>query len=307
MQKLENNNDGQPRFNPKLEKFAIDFVMGGVSSSFSKTLGAPLERIKIIMQNQNEIIKTGKLEQPYTGIYNCFERIVQREGVRQLWRGNLANVLRYFPTQAFNFAFKDYFKLLFNYSQERDGYLKWAGGNILAGSLAGFASSGITYSLDYTRTLLSSDLTTTKNEKRQYKGIIDVYKQTINTKGIRGLYTGFWLNAPTLFIYRGLYFGLYDSLKSFDIVNKNEHDFIAPFFLALFVTIIAGIPAYPFDTLRRRMMINYNNLSTYKMFCDILKNEGWPALFSGYKANIFRSFAGALALVIYDKLQQSLV
>ena len=32
---------------------------------------------------------------------------LQEQGVSALWRGNMANVLRYFPTQALNFAFKD--------------------------------------------------------------------------------------------------------------------------------------------------------------------------------------------------------
>lgn len=34
----------------------------------------------------------------YTGIMNCFSRVSSEEGVVSLWRGNLANVLRYFPT-----------------------------------------------------------------------------------------------------------------------------------------------------------------------------------------------------------------
>lgn len=34
-------------------------------------------------------------------------------GFFSYWRGNLANVIRYFPTQALNFAFKDKYKQLF--------------------------------------------------------------------------------------------------------------------------------------------------------------------------------------------------
>ncbi|KAL9677682.1 hypothetical protein QQ045_005916 [Rhodiola kirilowii] len=47
----------------------------------------------------------------------------KEEGFGSLWRGNTANVIRYFPTQALNFAFKDYFKRLFNFKKDRDGYL----------------------------------------------------------------------------------------------------------------------------------------------------------------------------------------
>jgi solute carrier family 25 (adenine nucleotide translocator) protein 4/5/6/31 len=49
----------------------------------------------------------------YTGIANCFTRVTAEQGFASFWRGNLANVIRYFPTQAFNFAFKDTIKALF--------------------------------------------------------------------------------------------------------------------------------------------------------------------------------------------------
>ncbi len=35
----------------------------------------------------------------YTGIVNCFTRVSAEQGVASFWRGNLANVVRYFPTQ----------------------------------------------------------------------------------------------------------------------------------------------------------------------------------------------------------------
>lgn len=80
--------------------FAIDFLMGGVSAAVSKTAAAPIERVKLLIQNQDEMIKTGRLSEPYKGITDCFARTIKDEGVLSLWRGNTANVIRYFPTQA---------------------------------------------------------------------------------------------------------------------------------------------------------------------------------------------------------------
>lgn len=77
------------------------------------------------------MLKTGRLATPYKGIGECFQRVVAEEGVLQLWRGNMANVLRYFPTQALNFAFKDQFKRMFNYTREKDGYWTWFAGNLV--------------------------------------------------------------------------------------------------------------------------------------------------------------------------------
>lgn len=79
--------------------------MGGVSAAVAKTSAAPIERIKLLVQNQDEMIKQGRLATPYKGIADCFGRTYRDEGLVSLWRGNTANVIRYFPTQALNFAF----------------------------------------------------------------------------------------------------------------------------------------------------------------------------------------------------------
>jgi solute carrier family 25 (mitochondrial adenine nucleotide translocator), member 4/5/6/31 len=79
--------------------------MGGVSAAVAKTSAAPIERIKLLVQNQDEMIKQGRLATPYKGIVDCFARTYKDEGLISLWRGNTANVIRYFPTQALNFAF----------------------------------------------------------------------------------------------------------------------------------------------------------------------------------------------------------
>lgn len=79
--------------------FAVDFLMGGVSAAVSKTAAAPIERVKLLIQNQDEMIKNGRLSEPYKGIGDCFKRTTKDEGFLSLWRGNTVNVIRYFPTQ----------------------------------------------------------------------------------------------------------------------------------------------------------------------------------------------------------------
>ena len=39
---------------------------------------------------------------------------MKEDGVLGLWRGNFVNVVRYFPTQALSFAFKDQLNSLFD-------------------------------------------------------------------------------------------------------------------------------------------------------------------------------------------------
>merc|ERR1712180_352609 len=105
--------------------FAENFMLSGVAAGVSKTAAAPIERVKLLVQNQDEMIKQGRLDKPYNGVVDCTMRVLKTEGVYPFWRGNLANVLRYFPTQALNFAFKDQIKALFKTSKDAPQALKF--------------------------------------------------------------------------------------------------------------------------------------------------------------------------------------
>lgn len=83
------------------------------------------------------MLKSGRLDRKYDGIVECFSRTAKNEGVLSLWRGNTANVIRYFPTQALNFAFRDTYKSMFAFKKERDGYAKWMAGNLASGGVSG--------------------------------------------------------------------------------------------------------------------------------------------------------------------------
>jgi len=287
--------------------FAIDFLMGGVSAAVSKTAAAPIERVKLLIQNQDEMIKQGRLDKPYKGIGECFSRTIKDEGVGSLWRGNTANVIRYFPTQALNFAFKDQFKRMFAVPRTAP-YWKTFSANIASGGLAGASSLFFVYSLDYARTRLANDnKSAKKGGERQYNGLIDVYKKTLKTDGIAGLYRGFVISAVGIVIYRGLYFGLYDSLKPIVLRGNMKDNFLASFLLGWGITIGAGLASYPIDTVRRRMMMTSGQAVKYSGSLDcmnqILKNEGVASLFKGAGANILRAIAGAGVLSGYDQLQ----
>ena len=94
--------------------FFEDFMLSGIAAGVSKTAAAPIERVKLLVQNQGEMIKQGRLDRPYTGVVDCTKRTLSKEGGKSFWRGNSANVIRYFPTQALNFAFKGQIKSIFN-------------------------------------------------------------------------------------------------------------------------------------------------------------------------------------------------
>ncbi|KAJ5227220.1 ADP-ATP carrier protein [Penicillium citrinum] len=288
--------------------FVVDFLMGGVSAAVSKTAAAPIERIKLLIQNQDEMLKAGRLSHKYNGLADCFKRTAADEGIVSLWRGNTANVIRYFPTQALNFAFRDTYKSMFAYKKDRDGYAKWMMGNLASGGAAGATSLLFVYSLDYARTRLANDAKSTKGGgDRQFNGLVDVYRKTLASDGIAGLYRGFGPSVVGIVVYRGLYFGMYDSIKPVLLVGPLEGSFLASFLLGWTVTTAAGVASYPLDTIRRRMMMTSGEAVKYSSSMDaarqIIAKEGTKSLFKGAGANILRGVAGAGVLSIYDQVQ----
>jgi len=155
-----------------------------------------------------------------------------------------------------NFAFRDKFKKMFGFKKDRDGYAWWMVGNLASGGAAGATSLLFVYSLDYARSRLAIDSKASKKGgERQFNGLIDVYKKTLASDGIAGLYRGFGPSVLGIVVYRGLYFGMYDSIKPVLLVGALEGNFLASFLLGWCVTTGAGIASYPLDTVRRRMMM----------------------------------------------------
>merc|ERR1712130_1050203 len=144
--------------------------------------------------------------------------------------------------------------------------------------------------------------------ERQFNGLIDVYKKTLASDGIAGLYRGFMPSVLGIVVYRGLYFGMYDSIKPVVLVGPLEGNFLASFALGWGVTTGAGLASYPLDTIRRRMMMTSGSTTHYKSMFDagsqIVAKEGMKSLFKGAGANILRGVAGAGVLSLYDKMQE---
>jgi len=286
--------------------FAENFALSGAAAVISKTAAAPIERVKLMVQNQDEMLKSGRLEKPYNGVLDCTRRILAEEGVLPFWRGNLANCLRYFPTQALNFAFKDKIKAQFK-PKKQDAGLTRLGKNVASGGLAGALSLCFVYSLDYARTRLANDTKSSKKGggERQFNGLFDVYKKTIASDGISGLYRGFVISCVGIIVYRGCYFGFYDTLKP--IVLGDDAGVLVSFVLGYAVTVTAGLCSYPIDTIRRRMMMTSGEAVKYSGSLDctmqVLKNEGVLSFYKGAGANILRGMAGAGVLAGFDKLK----
>ena len=291
-------------------EFIINFLAGGVSGAVAKTATAPIERVKLLIQTQdaNPKIISGEVAR-YTGIVNCFSRVASEQGIKAFWRGNMTNIIRYFPTQAFNFAFKDTIKALFPRADKNTEFGKFFAINMASGGLAGAGSLMIVYPLDYARTRLASDV---GGGKAQFSGLADCLKQTVKSGGIGALYNGIGVSIVGIIPYRGVYFGLFDTMSGYNPYQKDESNVLragSKFACAQSSAIAAGYASYPFDTVRRRLQMQSEKpkadwvyKGTADCFSKIVANEGSGALFKGAGANALRTVGAAMVLVLYSEI-----
>jgi len=282
--------------------FMLDFIAGGVSAAVSKTVVAPLERVKMLLQIQ-DAHKGIAADQRYKGVVDCFARVNSEQGFLSFWRGNVVNVIRYFPTQALNFAFKDKYKAIFMAGVTPDQFWKFFAANLASGGAAGATSLAIVYPLDFARTRLGADVGKSAAE-REFKGLADCLTKSFKADGmVKGLYPGFISSVQGIIIYRAIYFGAYDTAKQF---AGEKPSILLRFGIAQAVAAGSVTIAYPFDTVRRRlMMMSGEQEKMYKGTMDcwkkIMKDEGLKGFFKGNFTNVLRSVGCALVLVGYDE------
>ena len=170
-----------------------------------------------------------------------------------MWRGNWVNVVRYFPTQALSFSFKDFFNGFFNIKSEtNEDKLNYLFVKTMNGGLAGSITTLFVHPLDFARTRIGVDLGKSINE-REFTGLNDCLRKTWRSDGIYGLYRGVSVAVPSIFMYRGLYFGIYDTGR--DIILPKDSSIMVKFFWAQASVIFSEFLSYPGDTVKRKIMM----------------------------------------------------
>jgi len=294
----------------KLEQLASDLVIGGSIGAISKTIMAPVERVKLLMQTQdsNPAVISGKVER-YKSIGDCFTRVRSEQGMKAFWRGNLVNCLRYAPQQGSALAFNDLLNNLFpNYNSTTD-FWKSFGVKLTSGGLAGAIANTICYPFDFARTRLASDL---GKGKGQFKGIADCIFTTVRNQGITGLYTGWTVTVMGAFVYRAGQLGCFKQIQDLNPYQKDKGSLgaISSFFAVTAARTVVMPFNYPFDTVRRRMMLesekpvaNRVYKGSLDCFFQVLKKEGTKGMYKGMVPELFRGVGGSLVIVAYDRIK----
>jgi len=272
-------------------------LVGGLSSAVLKVATAPLHRAKILVQAEGELLRLGHIARPFGGFVSALKHVAHTEGMSGLFRGTLAELVSYYPVQALNFFLQDTIHLLFKMSKEQHGYAAWFLANLAKGTLAGGLSLLVVYPLGLAATVLAADVIEPQlgRETYTYSSMAGVCRKTLEHSGISGLYSGFGASLLGIVVYRATYFGLYDLIRA-----KFNESFLMKFLLGWTVTMLAGLLAYPFDTVRKRMMLAAATPMAYTSMLDcvltIAREEGVGAFFAGALSNTLRSMVASIVL-----------
>ncbi|KAE9553646.1 hypothetical protein FO519_003147 [Halicephalobus sp. NKZ332] len=291
-------------------KFCQDFLVGGASAALARTITAPIDRVKLLLQLQHAQ-QTIAENKRYKGIIDCFVRVAKEQGFLTFWRGNGVNVVRIFPQQALNFAFKDTYKLMFLRNVDKNTqFWRFFAGNLASGGAAGATSLCVIYPLDFARTRLATDVG--KGASREFKGFIHCITTIGKTDGIRGFYRGFNSSVQGIIIYRAAYFGFFDTAIEYVVEDKKKLNFFAAWIIGQFCVVSAGLICYPWDTVRRRMMMQSGREDVlYKNTLDCWKRiyldeGGTRGFFKGAGSNVLRGMGSALVLAFYSEITKHL-
>lgn len=292
------------------QEVALDIGLSGASALISKTLVAPFERVKLVLQTQSSNTQIlSNQNQRYDGILDCFSRMSKEQGILSFWRGHLSTLLKYVPLQVLNFTTHSKLKRMFpQYSaQEQPG--KFFATNMMKGALAGGSSILVVYPLDYIKTRMATDLGKSLNE-REFTGFTDCIKTIYRRGGLSSFYTAFPLSFFTVMLYRSIYFGFFETAKR---DSGSSQSMWSLFFYAQLSTNSAGFVVYPIDTVRRNMVIQSGKSRADKKILQddsilqcarrIYSERGIKGLYAGCLINLLRGFGGSLVLVIYETLK----
>jgi len=293
-----------------VQQLASDLLIGGTIGAISKTVMAPVERVKLLMQTQdsNPAVMRGEVER-YKSIGDCFRRVHSEQGIKAFWRGNLVNCLRYAPQQGSALAFNDMLNKAFpNYNSNTD-FWKSFGVKLFSGGLAGAVANTICYPFDFARTRLASDLA---KGNPQFKGIMDCIMTTVRSQGITGLYTGWSVTCMGAFVYRAGQLGCFKQIQDMNPYQKDKGTKGA---ISSFIAVTAARTVvmpfnYPFDTVRRRMMLQSEKplaerayQGSWDCFKKVFAKEGSKGMYKGMVPELFRGVGGSLVIVIYDRVK----
>ncbi|WVF65841.1 hypothetical protein IAT40_000578 [Kwoniella sp. CBS 6097] len=260
------------RHRAKTDKASWDYVItsgvaGGIAGCVAKTAVAPLDRVKILMQTSNEDFL--RFASKRAGLVNALSAIYQSQGIRGLFQGHLATVLRIAPYASIKYMAYDWLeRILINTPDKRTPARYF-----VAGACAGVTSVLVTYPLELVRVRLAYQ--TKSSERTTLFGVVkSIYRENdlahsqstrknnisplVRAIPVHPFYRGFSITLAGMIPYAGVSFLTYGTLKrhAADYVPVlKDHKTITDLGCGAVAGAISQTASYPFEVVRRRMQV----------------------------------------------------
>ena len=257
--------------------------MGGISGIVARTATAPIELFKL--QRQNHYLKN-----------NTIRYVLEKEGIRYLWKGNFTNCIRVFPQYGINFTTFYNVKPFCKKITKNQNLV-----HFLSGGIAGVVSMSMIYPLETARTHLSLQ---THNSK--YSGLLNVLK----TLKVHELFAGLRMSILGFGPWNAINFMSYFKYKKvFEPYKENKN--IYKLLCGGFSGITALSITYPSDLIRKRLQMQSfsENVPEYKGIIDcarkIIRSDGLLGLYRGLWVGYIKCFPTlAVQFWTYDTLKE---
>lgn len=287
-------------------------LAGGIAGAFSKTCTAPLARLTILFQIQGMQSEAAALSNP--SIWREALRIINEEGFRAFWKGNLVTIVHRLPYSAVNFyayeRYKSYLKSLPGLEGHRGSTSADVFVHFVGGGLSGITAASATYPLDLVRTRLAAQTNTT-----YYRGIWHAIHTICRDEGYLGLYKGLGATLLGVGPSIAISFAVYESSRSYWHSRRPED---STAMVSLACGSISGIASstatFPLDLVRRRMQLEgaAGQARVYKTglfgtFKHIFHTEGLRGLYRGILPEYYKVVPGVgIAFMTYETLKRLL-
>ncbi|XP_077238690.1 thylakoid ADP,ATP carrier protein, chloroplastic-like isoform X5 [Tasmannia lanceolata] len=276
-------------------KDAALFAAGAIAGAAAKTLTAPLDRVKLLMQCIVQTHGVRFVEGTTTkgiGFIEAITLIGKEEGIKGYWKGNLPQVIRIIPYSAVQlFAYETYKKLF----RGKDGELSVVG-RLAAGACAGMTSTFVTYPLDVLRLRLAVE--------PGCKTMSEVALNMLRDEGIGSFYRGLGPSLLGIAPYIAVNFCIFDLIKK-SLPEKYQKRPESSFVTALVSATLATVMCYPLDTVRRQMQMRGSPYTTVlDAFPGIVARDGVIGLYRGFVPNALKTLpSSSIRLTTFDTVK----
>ena len=258
----------------QIPKPAYFFAAGAVAGAIGKTVTAPLDRIKVLLQVKGGFSGAAVVQAAQSGgFFPTMRAIFREEGLRSFWKGNVPQVIRVLPYSAMQLYGYEQIKVLMNVEE---GDQKWrVVKSLVAGASAGMIATIATYPLDTVRLRMAVDAS------------IKSMPQAIKLLGREGGFLAFYRGVGPAMIgvapYMGMELACFDFLKRIMKEDQLKGNTGVSFGAGFVAALMASSCTYPLDTIRRQIQLQGGSMLTMpRMVKSILVNEGPAGLYRGF-------------------------